>query len=319
MPRNFQLHLRPKLFRCNSIGRFNEILPTLLKRYDCTRFNGSMEFNLSERKLVFVNPFAKIPWDCSTLSLLRVNALLSEISFSSLSFICIFSILFCDFILSKNRSFRKISGWSIGSFETFFTRNMLLSRKLFTLKLFYFEILETWILFPFGFTKILRRLISWFEIFRNFLSSQLSTLKFPYLASFLFDNYVISKFLKIWDSFHFKKTSRRAISWLEIFCPGISLFTNVLALIAFHSKTLSFWNFAKFQVPLLLIFKRFKGGTTFHAIYLIQFPKLLFLIELQNIAPSPVFLFHFNQKNRKVSPTRGLSDLTNRSIRRFSN
>lgn len=104
MPRNFQLHLRPKLFRCDSIGRFNEILPTLLKRYDCTRFNGSIEFNLSERKL-FVNPFAKIPQDCSTLSLLRVNALLSQISFSSLFFIRIFFILFCNFIWSKNRSF----------------------------------------------------------------------------------------------------------------------------------------------------------------------------------------------------------------------
>lgn len=64
-------------------------------------------------------------------------------------------------------------------------------------KAVYFEILETWILFPFGFTKILRWLISWFEIFRNFLSSQLSTLKFLYLASFLFENHVISKFLKI--------------------------------------------------------------------------------------------------------------------------
>lgn len=169
--------------------------------------------------------------------------------------------------------FRKISGWSIGSFETFFTRNMLLSRALFTLKLFYFEILETWILFPFGFTKISRWLISWFEIFRNFLSSWLSTSKFLYLASFSFENRVISKFLEIWNFFYFKKTSRRVISWLEIFCSGIFipeiylllefllliLFTNVLAVIAFHSKTLSFWNFANF--PFLLIFERFKDGS----------------------------------------------------------
>lgn len=85
-----------------------------------------------------------------------------------------FAILFDRKILHSKFlcfRFRKISGWSIGSFETFFTRNMLLSRALFTLKLFYFEILETWILFPFGFTKISRWLISWFEIFRNFLSS----------------------------------------------------------------------------------------------------------------------------------------------------
>lgn len=191
------------------------------------------------------------------------NALLSEISFSFLFFIYIFSILFCNFIapknvhleiiLSKNCSFeifwllgfKKISDRLIGSFKTFFMGNTLLSRKPFTLKLFYFEILETWILFPFGFTKILRWLISRFEIFRNFLSSQLSTLKFLYLASFLFENYVISKFSKIWNSFHFKKTSRRAISWLEIFCSGISLFANVLALVAFPFENSVILKFCK--------------------------------------------------------------------------
>lgn len=234
MPRNFQLHHRPKLFRCNSIGRFNEILPTLLKRYDCTRFNGSIEFNSSERKLVFVNAFAKIPHNCSTLSLLRVNALLGEISFSSLFFIYVFSILFCNFILWKNCSFEI----SLLSVLGRFLAGRLARFKHFSRGIcYYLESCLLWNSWNLGFTKILRWLISWFEIFRNFLSSQLSTLKFLYLASFLFENHVISKFLKIWNFFHFKKTSRRAISWLEIFCSGIS------------------------RAPFLPIFKRFKGGS----------------------------------------------------------
>lgn len=291
MPRNFQLHLRPKLFRCNSIGRFNEILPTLLKRYDCTRFNGSIEFNLSERKLVFDNPFAKIPQDCSTLSLLRVNALLSEITFSSLFFICIFSILFCNFILSKNCSF-EISLLSV--FGRF------LAGRLARLKHFsrgiccYLESCLLWnyltlkflkLGFCFGFTKILRWLISWFEIFRNFLSSQLSTLKFLYLASFLSENHVISKFLKIWDFFYFKKTSRRAITWLEIFCSGISLFTNVLALVAFHSKTLIL-KFCKISSS------KFKGGSIANFI-LSSISKVTFFNRITKYRSLPCFSFSF--------------------------
>lgn len=217
--------------------------------------------------------------------------------------------------------FKKISGWLTGSFETFFTRNMLLSRELFTSKLFYFEILETWILFAFGFTKILRWLINWFEIFRNFLSSQLSTLKFLYLDSFLFGNYVISKFSKIWNFFHFKRTSRWAISWLEISCSGISLFTNVLALVAFRSKTLSFWNFAKFQVSFFFILKRFKGGSLANFTLSYSIFKVTFFNRITKYRSLLrfFFLFHFNQKIRKVPPTWGLSGLTNSLIRRFSN
>lgn len=161
MPRNFQPHLRPKLFRCNSIGRFNEILPTLLKRYDCTRFNGSIEFNLSERKLTFVNPFAKIPQDCSTLSLLRVNASLGEISFSSLFLIYIFSILFCNFIAPKN-----------------FHLEIILSKNC------SFEI---------SLPSVLRRFLAgWLARLKHFLRGICC-----YLESFLLRSYFTLKFLKL--------------------------------------------------------------------------------------------------------------------------